>query len=112
MHHQLVLLSDQLVQPDKSGKIQVSLLPRYQFDHPVLIWFTILIAICLQTSFLTPPVGFSIFYLKGVCPPSVSLKDIYKGIIPFVLLQLIGLAVVIIWPSLGPWLPAIAYGAK
>jgi tripartite ATP-independent transporter DctM subunit len=81
-------------------------------DHPVLIWFAILVAICLQTSFLTPPVGFSIFYLKGVCPSSVTLKDIYKGIIPFVLLQLIGLALVIIWPSLVTWLPAIAYGAK
>lgn len=81
-------------------------------DHPVLIWFTILIAICLQTSFLTPPVGFSIFYLKGVCPSSISLKDIYKGIIPFVVLQLIGLGLVIIWPSLVTWLPSIAYGAK
>jgi TRAP-type mannitol/chloroaromatic compound transport system permease large subunit len=81
-------------------------------DHPVLIWFAILVAICLQTSFLTPPVGFSIFYLKVVCPSSVTLKDIYKGIIPFVLLQLIGLALVIIWPSLVTWLPAIAYGAK
>jgi tripartite ATP-independent transporter DctM subunit len=81
-------------------------------DQPVLIWFTILVAICLQTSFLTPPVGFSLFYLKGVCPPSVSLKDIFKGIIPFVFIQLIGLAIIIIWPNLVTWLPAVAYGVK
>ncbi len=81
-------------------------------DQPALIWFTVLVAICLQTSFLTPPVGFAIFYLKGVCPESVKLRDIYKGVIPFILLQLTGLAIVVIWPSLVTWLPAMAYAAK
>ncbi len=79
-------------------------------DNPDLIWFTILIAICLQTSFLTPPVGFAIFYLKGACPPEVQLVDIYKGIIPFVIIQILGLLAVMFWPELATWLPSIAYG--
>ena len=77
--------------------------------NPELVWFSILIAVSLQTSFLTPPVGFAIFFLMGVAPPEVKLVDIYKGVIPFVILQLIGLALVLIWPSLVTWLPAIAY---
>lgn len=79
-------------------------------DQPKLIWFVMLIAITLQTSFLTPPVGFALFYLKGVCPPEVSLADIYRGVIPFIILQLIGLIIVIILPSLVTWLPATIYG--
>ncbi|MCV6548295.1 MAG: TRAP transporter large permease subunit [Cohaesibacter sp.] len=78
-------------------------------DEPALIWFVILVAVTLQTSFLTPPVGFALFYLKGVCPPQIKLTDIYKGIIPFVLLQLLGLAFVFLWPELATWLPSIAY---
>ncbi len=78
-------------------------------DEPALIWFVILVAVTLQTSFLTPPVGFALFYLKGVCPPEIKLTDIYKGIIPFVLLQLLGLALVFLWPSLATWLPSVAY---
>ena len=78
-------------------------------DNPELVWFVILVAVTLQTSFLTPPVGFSLFYLKGVCPPEISLKDIYKGVIPFILLQLTGLALVILFPALATWLPAVAY---
>ena len=78
-------------------------------DEPALIWFVILVAVTLQTSFLTPPVGFALFYLKGVCPPEIRLGHIYKGIIPFVLLQLLGLALVFSWPALATWLPAVAY---
>ena len=78
-------------------------------DEPALIWFVILVAVTLQTSFLTPPVGFSLFYLKGVCPPEVKLTDIYKGVVPFVLLQLLCLAMVFIWPALVTWLPSVAY---
>lgn len=78
-------------------------------DNPELIWFVVLIAVSLQTSFLTPPVGFALFYLKGVCPPEVQLIDIYKGVVPFIILQLIGLLIVAIWPQLVIWLPAIAY---
>ena len=74
------------------------------------IWFTILFAVCLQTSFLTPPVGFAIFYLKGVAPPEVDIKGIYRGVIPFVLLQIIGVIIIFNFSSLVTWLPQQAYG--
>ncbi len=79
-------------------------------EKPELVWFALLVAVTLQTSFLTPPVGFTIFFLQGVSPPSVVLLDIYKGVVPFVILQLIGLTVVLFWPQLVLWLPAFAYG--
>jgi tripartite ATP-independent transporter DctM subunit len=79
-------------------------------SQPALIWFVMLVAVALQTSFLTPPVGFALFYLKGVCPPEVRLVDIYRGIVPFVMLQLVGLIIVILFPQLVIWLPAVAYG--
>lgn len=63
-----------------------------------------------KPSFLTPPVGFAIFYLKGVCPAGVKLTDIYRGVGPFIVLQLIGLGLVFAFPALVTWLPAIAYG--
>ncbi|MDP6494074.1 MAG: TRAP transporter large permease subunit, partial [Dehalococcoidia bacterium] len=86
-------------------------LPAYGvIDQPVLIWFLVLVAVALQTSFLTPPVGFAIFYLRGVAPKEVQLIHIYKGVIPFVILQLIGLIIIIIWPQLVLWLPSVAYG--
>ena len=78
-------------------------------DEPALVWFVILVAVTLQTSFLTPPVGFALFYLKGVCPPQIRLLDIYRGIIPFVLLQLTGLVLVFLIPALATWLPSVAY---
>lgn len=79
-------------------------------SDPSVVWFAILVAVTLQTSFLTPPVGFALFYLKGVCPPGVTLGHIYKGVVPFVVLQLIGLAIVFYYPELTTWLPAKAYG--
>ncbi|MFK7835499.1 MAG: TRAP transporter large permease subunit [Sulfitobacter sp.] len=79
-------------------------------DNPSVVWFAILVAVTLQTSFLTPPVGFALFYLKGVCPPEITLGNIYRGVIPFVLLQLLGLFIVFEIPQLVTWLPAIAYG--
>jgi len=79
-------------------------------DNPSVVWFAILVAVTLQTSFLTPPVGFALFYLKGVCPPGISLSHIYRGIIPFVLLQILGLLIVFFVPQLTTWLPAVAYG--
>jgi len=79
-------------------------------DNPELVWFAILVAITLQTSFLTPPVGFAIFYLKGVSPPEIELLDIYKGVVPFIVLQLAGLFIVMAWPWLVTWLPSVAYG--
>ncbi len=80
-----------------------------KIDSPELIWFVMLVAVALQTSFLTPPVGFALFYLKGVCPPDVRMMDIYKGVVPFIILQLIGLTVVLLFPQLVIWLPAVAY---
>jgi len=76
------------------------------------VWFTVLFAVCLQTSFLTPPVGFAIFYLKGVAPPEIDAMTIYRGVAPFVLLQLIGLAIVFVWEDIVTWLPAQAYDAR
>ena len=78
-------------------------------DNPEMVWFVVLVAVSLQTSFLTPPVGFALFYLKGVCPPEIKLIDIYKGVVPFICLQLIGLLIVAIWPQIVVWLPSVAY---
>ncbi len=78
-------------------------------DKPEMVWFVVLIAVSLQTSFLTPPVGFALFYLKGICPREIQLVDIYKGVIPFIILQLIGLIIVAALPQLVIWLPAVAY---
>ena len=78
-------------------------------DHVAKIdlvyWFAILVAVNLQTSFLTPPFGFALFYMKGVAPPEVKIQQIYRGIVPFVLLQVIGLSVVIAFPEVALWLP-------
>ena len=74
------------------------------------IWFTVLFAVCLQTSFLTPPVGFAIFYLKGVAPPEINVPVIYKGVIPFVLLQILGGIIIFNFASVVTWLPSQAYG--
>jgi tripartite ATP-independent transporter DctM subunit len=74
------------------------------------VWFTVLFAVCLQTSFLTPPVGFAIFYLKGVAPPGIDVATIYRGVVPFILLQLLGLLILFNWEGLVTWLPAQAYG--
>ena len=71
----------------------------------VVYWFAILMAVNLQTSFLTPPFGFALFYMKAVAPPGVKIGQIYKGIIPFVLLQLCGLGLVMVFPDIALWLP-------
>ena len=74
-----------------------------------LVWFTILFAMCLQTSFLTPPVGFALFYIKGVAPPEIRVTDIYKGVAPFIAIQLFALLLVFVMPALATWLPSVAY---
>ena len=79
-------------------------------EKPELVWFAVLVAVTLQTSFLTPPVGFTIFFLQGVAPEGVVLLDIYKGVIAFVGLQVLGFFLVFVWPELVTWLPALAYG--
>lgn len=70
-----------------------------------LLWVGILLAVNLQTSFLTPPFGFSLFYLKGVAPPEVTTGHLYRGIIPFIIIQLIGLGIIIAFPQTVSWLP-------
>jgi len=74
------------------------------------VWFAILFALCLQTSFLTPPVGFSLFYIKGVCPPEITTRDIYLGVLPFIFLQLLAIALVFWFEPLATWLPNEVYG--
>ncbi|MDH5594223.1 MAG: TRAP transporter large permease subunit [Gammaproteobacteria bacterium] len=74
------------------------------------VWLGIMIAINLQTSFLTPPFGFALFYLRGVAPDYVTTMQIYKGVIPFIGIQLLALSILAIWPSLATWLPDMVYG--
>jgi tripartite ATP-independent transporter DctM subunit len=74
------------------------------------LWFAMLICLNLQTSFLTPPFGYSLFYFKGVAPPEYTMPAIYKGIIPFVGIQVIGLALMIIFPQIITWLPSVFFG--
>ena len=73
------------------------------------IWFTVMFAVCLQTSFLTPPVGGALFYLKGIAPEGIDLPVIYRGVVPFIIIQLIALAILFQWEGLVTWLPAQAY---
>jgi TRAP-type mannitol/chloroaromatic compound transport system permease large subunit len=72
------------------------------------VWLAVLMALNLQTSFLTPPFGFALFYLRGAAPASVQTAQIYRGVIPFVVLQLLALALVAAFPQLATWLPDIA----
>ncbi|GAB3486960.1 TRAP transporter large permease [Marinomonas epiphytica] len=73
------------------------------------IWLGIMMAINLQTSFLTPPFGFALFYLRGVAPPEVKTQSIYKGVLPFILIQVLVLIMLAIWPELATWLPEQVY---
>jgi len=74
------------------------------------VWLGIMIAINLQTSFLTPPFGFALFYLRGVAPQSITTGDIYRGVMPFIGIQLTMLALLALWPALATWLPTLVYG--
>lgn len=74
------------------------------------VWLAVIVAINLQTSFLTPPFGFSLFYLRGVAPASISTWQIYRGVTPFVLLQLVAIALLLIFPQIATWLPHQLYG--
>jgi TRAP-type mannitol/chloroaromatic compound transport system permease large subunit len=77
----------------------------------VVYWFAILMAVNLQTSFLTPPFGFALFYLKGIAPKEIKIQSIYKGIVPFVILQLLAVVFVLLWPELALWLMRSTYGS-
>ncbi|MBF0289883.1 MAG: TRAP transporter large permease subunit [SAR324 cluster bacterium] len=74
------------------------------------IWLGVMVALNLQTSFLTPPFGFALFYLRGVAPSSISTMQIYRGVIPFIALQLVMLFILWFWPGLATWLPHEIYG--
>jgi len=73
------------------------------------VWLGVMIAINLQTSFLTPPFGFSLFYLRGVAPPEIPTSAIYKGVVPFIIIQLLMLGLLTLWPDLATWLPNEIY---
>jgi tripartite ATP-independent transporter DctM subunit len=74
------------------------------------LWFAMLVCVNLQTSFLTPPFGYALFYFKGVAPPEYTMSDIYRGIIPFVIIQVIGLALMVSFPQIITWLPDLFFG--
>ena len=80
-------------------------LPIFINANTDLVWLSTLICVNLQTSFLTPPFGWSLFFLRGVAPPGVTTRDIYRGIVPFVVMQLMALVIVFVFPSLATWLP-------
>ena len=86
-----------------------------EFDEPArmaLVWFGVMIGMNLQTSFLTPPFGFSLFYLRGVAPPEVKTGHIYRGAIPFIAIQVIGLLALFYYPALVTWLISIGFGQQ
>jgi tripartite ATP-independent transporter DctM subunit len=76
------------------------------------VWLGVMVAINLQTSFLTPPFGFSLFYLRGVAPPEIATSSIYKGVIPFIVIQLLMLGILTAWPDMATWLPDQIYSGR
>lgn len=76
-----------------------------QGKDAILFWFGILLAVNMQTAFLTPPFGFALFYMKGTVPPEVTMMHIYRGIVPFVLIQLLALLICIVFPQTAFFLP-------
>jgi TRAP-type mannitol/chloroaromatic compound transport system permease large subunit len=81
------------------------LLPFMMSQGVDIIWLCILVAMNLQTSFLTPPFGWSLFYLRGVAPPEITTGDIYRGVIPYIGIQALGLLLVMMFPAIATWLP-------
>ena len=81
-------------------------LPIFQAAGVDMVWLGILVAMNLQASFLTPPFGWALFFLKGVAPPGVTTRDIYLGVLPFIGLQLIALGLLFVFPQMATWLPA------
>ena len=73
------------------------------------VWLGVMIAINLQTSFLTPPFGFALFYLRGVAPEAVKTSQMYRGVVPFILMQLMLMLLLSVWPQLATWLPSVIY---
>lgn len=80
-------------------------LPLFAYSGVDMVWLAILVSMVLQTSFLTPPVGWALFFLKGVAPPEVTTRDIYVGVLPFIALQVIAVVLLFIFPGIATWLP-------
>jgi TRAP-type mannitol/chloroaromatic compound transport system permease large subunit len=74
------------------------------------VWFAVLVAVNLQTSFLTPPFGFALFYYRSAAPPEISTGTIYRAVVPFVLIQVATLGLLFLWPPLATWLPNVLFG--
>ena len=74
------------------------------------LWLGVMIAVNLQTSFLTPPFGFALFYLRGVAPPTVRTRDIYLGVLPFIGIQIFALSLFWYYPAIVTWLPRLIFG--
>jgi TRAP-type mannitol/chloroaromatic compound transport system permease large subunit len=74
------------------------------------VWLGVMMAMNLQTSFITPPFGFSLFYLRGVAPPEVATSAMYRGVMPFIIIQVITLGVLAVFPGLATWLPHLIFG--
>lgn len=91
------------------------ILAKYDFSDHIgpgdsthfMAWFATLVAVNLQTAFMTPPFGATLFYMKGTAPPGVTMSDVYKGMYPFVILQVVGLIMCIYWPGISLWLPRV-----
>lgn len=87
--------------------IFIPLITKAGFDP---IWFSILFLVVIQTSYLTPPMAPAIFYLKGIVPPEIKVKDMFLGVLPYIVLQLIGIAIIILFPQIALWLPKVMIG--
>jgi len=71
----------------------------------------VLFIISMQTAYLTPPFGYNLFYMRSVAPSSITIYDLYKAVIPFIILQIMGLALVVIFPEIALWLPNLIFGS-
>ena len=74
------------------------------------VWFSILFLLVIQTSYLTPPMAPAIFYLRGISPPEIKLRDMYRGVLPFIAIQVVAIILVMAFPALALWLPDVAFG--
>lgn len=87
--------------------ISIALMHKFGFDP---VWFSILFLIVIQTSYLTPPMAPAIFYLRGISPPEITLRDMYRGVIPFIGLEIVAIGLVMAFPGLALWLPSKVLG--
>jgi len=99
-------ISDSIAMIFITGPVFIPVAAHLGFDP---VWFGIVFAVNVETSFLTPPIGANLFYMKGIVPKGITLGDIYRSVFPFVMLQLIGLACVILFPPLVTWLPGVLF---